>query len=212
MHAFRAVVGFALFGCATGAGVGSGESAGSGGSSAGGTSGRDAATDVGSDVMGHHDGAAGSRDSAVDRGSAGASGGAAGASGASGAAGAGGNGNRVCGTETCAGTGLLGVVALPACCPAGTTNSCGIDSTPVTTFDPRWPLACIELDQPGRMEVSCPMETLTVGVNTLPLPGCCRPAGVCGWFFDLSSLGGPTIGCADSTPFLDGGVPPSCTP
>ena len=188
--------------CATGEDVGPGSSSSSGGASTGGASGAGASAGTGASTPDAGGGSAGT----------GGVGGGGGTGGSAGSTGGMGGATTMCGGQTCSEASLLGLINLPACCPTSNPSTCGLETSSVVAFEPLWPLDCVELDQPGNADSSCPMEQLSVGAMSLPLPGCCRPGGTCGWIFDLTSLGGPNVGCADSTPFLDGGSPMSCSP
>lgn len=158
-------------------------------------------------------GSSGSAGTSTSGGSAGASSGGSGGTG--GSAGSSG-GALTCGTATCEPVSILGLGAIPACCPANMDNACGLDATILGSFlmfdDP-----CQPLDQPGTPDPECPstdeIEVPDAGIST-SFGGCCRPNGRCGYFADTVQLGPLPIalglGCVDSTPFLDGGTPPPC--
>lgn len=173
--------------------------------------------DTGSGGSGGKDGgtggAAGMSGSAGMAGSSG-TGGTAGASGTGGTAGASGTGGSAgstgmtCGTSTCQAYNIASIVDLPACCAGTNGDKCGSDLTAAHALLAAIPAVCEEQNQPGTADTSCPSMTLPV-VN-LPVTGCCRPDNTCGLNLDLTSLGGPSFGCADSAPFLDGGTPQAC--
>ncbi len=176
---------------------GSSDDSGGGKAGTGGTAGTDAGTG----------GAAGMAGSSGTGGTAGASG-TGGSSGTSGTGGSAGATGMTCGTSTCIDYNIASIVDLPACCAGTGSDKCGSDLTAAHNLLPAIPAVCEEQNQPGTPDTSCPGMTLPV-IN-LPVDGCCRPDGLCGMALDLSSLGGPNFGCADSSPFIDGGTPAAC--
>jgi len=91
-----------------------------------------------------------------------------------------------------------GPMEYPGCCtPYG---SCGLRTDVVSKFVPFTP-SCIEPSGPGIPDGSCPGMA---SPNGLPVPGCCRSDGLCG--YDLSLLG---LGC-EMDPGLD--YVQSCSP
>jgi hypothetical protein len=159
----------------------------------------------GSDTtVGNAAGAAGSGTSG-NAGSAGSSGSS------SGSAGTGGMVDVTCGNTQCVHAGVSSVT-FAACCPTGTSDTCGLDSSLLAMYGPSFPDPCLPLHQPGVLDTSCPdRQTMVSGFN-LTFPGCCRAdTGTCG--YNLDSAGGLVtlgLGCVDSTPFLDGGTPLTC--
>ena len=116
-----------------------------------------------------------------------------------------------CGTATCNDVVLpIGDFTIPACC-AEATNQCGLDSSVLSAFGPTFTEACQPLNQPGEVDSTCPNSAKTpVTGSTLEIQfqGCCRDNGTCGYMLDgLFPLG---LGCVDSSPFLNGGVPSRC--
>lgn len=182
------LVGWGLPGCGSSSSGGSGGTGGGSAGTAGTGTGGSAGTGTG--------------------GSAGSSGGSAGADGGL---------NKTCGTASCTGASVAGIVNVNACCPP-TPNTCGLDTKPLQTFGFTFNPVCQPKNQPGNLDSSCSDFTISpvTGV-TLTLKGCCRPAGQCGYMantidagtFGTFQLG---MGCVDSTPFLEGGAPKSCTP
>ncbi len=81
-------------------------------------------------------------------------------------------------------------------------------------FGPTFPVVCQPLAQPGVLDTACPDSPMTPVTGTgvsIHFPGCCRAGGTCG--YQLDTIGGIFrlgLGCVDSTPFLEGGAPPSC--
>lgn len=126
--------------------------------------------------------------------------------------GAGNTGGTIdCGTESCADLDLFGYATLPACCPDGVANKCGTDVTQLSSFLPAIPPGCLEHDQPGTIDATCPSQSQTIQGYTIDFAGCCRPDGMCG--LDTSAAGsflGVNFGCIDKTPLLDGGSPEAC--
>ena len=141
------------------------------------------------------------------------------ASGRGGSAGDAGAGSLTCGTASCEPlvVPLPGAPAIPACCPAGMPNTCGLDATIIGAFGLMFDEACQPREQPGALDPSCPrtddIELPDAGLSG-SFPGCCRPNGQCGYLADTLQLGPLPIalglGCIDSAPFLDGGSPQSC--
>ncbi len=185
------------------------------GSSAIGCGGDDSSTG-GSGASGGAGGSAGNTSSGGSSGKAGAGGtaGTAGAAGSGGASGGrpdsgpsdsgttdtGGPVTLPCGTKMCASIEAPGVGTLPACCPMGEMNACGlvIQSICFTTT-------------PGTNDPSCLPLTVQTTMGPMTVPGCCTALGVCG-----GNLGAP-VGCNDLSPFTgmspvacagDAGMPP----
>jgi hypothetical protein len=102
---------------------------------------------------------------------------------------------------------------IPACCADG--NVCGLDGSRFQEFGANFEDPCQARDQPGNPDPDCPSSTpipTELGPE-LVFPGCCKPDGQCGYLADtalnLVTLG---LGCVEAAPFLDGGVPTTCTP
>ncbi|HVR18299.1 MAG TPA: hypothetical protein VMS65_01340 [Polyangiaceae bacterium] len=120
-----------------------------------------------------------------------------------------------CGTLMCDPVLLpAGYPPIEACCAAN--GQCGLDGTQFEQYGAHFTEACQPLDQPGELDpeecdASPPVPTDQFG--DLVFPGCCTAAGRCGYMMDTAftiiRLG---LGCVDAEPFLDAGVPPSCTP
>src|SRR5688500_1321835 len=86
----------------------------------------------------------------------GGTGGSAGTSGSAGTAGSGGTDGSVrCGTATCLPVTVSSRATLAACCPPGTMDRCGLDVTTAAALV-GLSAGCIELDQPGTSDASCP--------------------------------------------------------
>ncbi len=156
-------------------------------------------------------------DSSSDAASGGSGGAAGGAGRGSGIAGKAGRSEPVpCGKKTCNGLSIpqLKDFDIPGCCADAATGRCGLDSSVLPMFGQTFGAACQPLAQPGTRDASCgesPEAPVTGALIPLKFPGCCQANGTCG--YDLDSIGGLItlgLGCVDSTPFLDGGVPTSC--
>ena len=106
---------------------------------------------------------------------------------------------------------LLGVLALPGCCPANAPpDKCGLDLSAVSAFI-GVSLGCVELNQPGDTDAGCPDQALSAMGQMINLPGCCRPDMGCGNVVDLSQFApGVSFGCVPGATFLDGGTPAAC--
>jgi hypothetical protein len=141
----------------------------------------------------------------------GGSGGSAGSA-TSGSAGTGGSLDVTCGSMQCKHAGL-GTFTLPACCPTGTTDTCGLDGSILGMYGPTFADPCQPLHQPGADDMNCPDKSVMAsGGLSIPLKGCCRAdTGTCGYDLDNPGMLLPLgLGCVDSTPFLDGGTPLTC--
>lgn len=102
---------------------------------------------------------------------------------------------------------------LPACCADADTSHCGIDSSVLAMFGPTFSVACQPLKQPGTPDANCPDSPATPVSGTpltIKFPGCCRADHSCGYQLDYLGIYSLGLGCVDSSPFLDGGTPPSC--
>ncbi|HEY2410144.1 MAG TPA: hypothetical protein VGI10_29270 [Polyangiaceae bacterium] len=153
--------------------------------------------------------------SAAGTGAGGAAAGSAGSAGnqsggSSGTSGSGGSVDVTCGSMQCLHRGVS-TLTFPACCPTGTTDTCGLDSSLLAQYGPSFADPCLPLHEPGVLDTTCPDRTVNAGIS-ITFPGCCRAAtGTCGYNLD-SVMGLVTLdlGCVDSSPFVDGGVPQSC--
>ena len=157
--------------------------------------------------------ACGSDDDEGGKGGAGGSAGAGGSSGSGGSAGSTGDGGLTCGSNTCTGWKVGGLVNVAPCCAGAAMDKCGaqVDSTieALTSI----PQGCYETEQPGNQECACPRSPefdnpLEPGTKA-SFPGCCRSDSTCGYFLDLTSSDGPNIGC---TAPWDNTSPAACTP
>ncbi len=186
---------------------GTGGTAGSGGAtggSGGATGGSGGATGGSGGATGGSGGATGGSGGATG-GTGGATGGTGGATGGSGGATGGtGGGTVVCGTEGCNSYNIYGFV-IPACCPDGIPDKCGVDVTQAEQFIGI--TGCVEENAPGDVDSSCPAYSPFTGFT---FPGCCLPTGVCGNVVDTAGFGGPNMGCVDVNGLTDGGAPQSC--
>lgn len=117
-----------------------------------------------------------------------------------------------CGTASCAAYSVpMAGLVFPACCPPGTTNTCGLDTTTAPpTFDLR---GCVALGQPGRPDPRCKDETVSFFPMTQArLQGCCRPRERrCGVAVSIPAIAGQAgaklppgadFGCLDARPFV----------
>jgi hypothetical protein len=133
------------------------------------------------------------------------------AGGSSGTSGTGGSLDVSCGSMQCTHAGF-GTLSFPACCPTGTNDTCGLDSSILAMYGPSFADPCLPLHAPGVNDANCPPRTVMANGLSVPLPGCCRSdTGTCG--YNLDNPGGLlplNLGCVDSTPFLDGGAPLTC--
>ncbi|MCB9585165.1 MAG: hypothetical protein H6718_07190 [Polyangiaceae bacterium] len=151
-------------------------------------------------------GTGGTGGSAGNAGSAGTGAGGSGGSGAAGAGGTGGGGGGsvMCGTENCNDYSILGF-NIPACCPDGIDNQCGVDVSQAEQFIGI--TGCVQENAPGDLDSSCPAYS---PVAQLSFPGCCLPSGVCGNVADISAFGGPNMGCVDINAATDAGASQPC--
>lgn len=106
---------------------------------------------------------------------------------------------QTCGNTTCRDR-LVGDIVVEPCCVNG--DGCGLDLDAVSGFMPVTN-GCVELDQPGSNDTSCPSVYFDDIVNPRELVGCCRPDGVCGVVADLSDTLA-NFGCVDPNEFLSG--------
>ena len=102
--------------------------------------------------------------------------------------------------------------AIEACCAAN--GKCGLDGAPFEQYGAHFTDPCQPRDQPGELDDECDgSPAVPTEIGDLTVPGCCTPEGRCGYMlntaFGIIPLG---LGCVDAEPFLDGGVPASCTP
>jgi hypothetical protein len=123
-----------------------------------------------------------------------------------------------CGSDTCEGVEIpiKGYAPLEPCCAEG--NACGLDSTFLASFGISFSEACQAKNQPGVLGQGCPDSAAPMipglAVEIPPFAGCCRlDTHTCGYQLDkLLSLITVDLGCVDSAPFLDGGMPAECDP
>jgi len=105
-----------------------------------------------------------------------------------------------------------GYEPIPACCASN--GECGLDGTQFDQYGAMFDDLCQPRNQPGEADDECEASTpVATDFGMLTFPGCCTPAGRCGYLvnnaFTIIQLG---LGCVDAQPFLEAGVPPSCTP
>lgn len=124
--------------------------------------------------------------------------------------GAGNTGNTGnCDPSQCESASILGQ-PLAACCPPG-GGGCGLDVSPTAQYTGI--TGCIERDQPGKQDPSCPSESIETGYGApLQLSGCCRPTGECGYLVNIPMA--PSFGCVDPAQANNGQPVPvqSCNP
>ena len=117
----------------------------------------------------------------------------------------------MCGASACGDVDLFGVITLPGCCPMGAApDKCGLDLSSVAQFI-GVSLGCVELDQAGDPDATCPDQTVSAMGQMQTFPGCCRPDMLCGNTVDLTMFAaGTDFGCVAGSTFLDGGTAPAC--
>ena len=118
-------------------------------------------------------------------------------------------GDASCGDQTCSAVDtILGELA--GCCTGEDGSACGVDTARLANFGARG--ICEPRDQPGRLDEGCQDGLLETPLADVPLPGCCRPDGLCGYMINnpggLAELG---LGCAEPATLGDPNLE-SCTP
>jgi hypothetical protein len=89
-------------------------------------------------------------------------------------------------------------------------DRCGLDVTTAAALV-GLSAGCIELDQPGTSDASCPALSPSAGIDAGAFAGCCKPGGTCGARVDLRNLAsGLDFGCVGPTSLVDAGAPRSC--
>lgn len=142
-------------------------------------------------------------------GSAGSGGGTAGSGGGGGTGGA---APVVCGGETCKTYKVGGLFDVGACCKA---DKCGADVSATVGGLIGLPGGCYATGAPGNADSTCPEWKFTNPLDGGPgsFKGCCNhTTKKCGYDVDISSVGGPDMGCLDATGIGDSGTPAACTP
>ncbi len=174
------------------------------------------------------DGATGGSGGTASSVSGGGTGGVNGSSGGTTSAGGGSGGqtstdgpsSMMCDGTLCKGLslGIPGGPEANACCPDGTTDEpCGVETAFLEGYGIDLMRDCQQLNSPGELDDSCP-ESPPVSVSGLSFkfPGCCLPAGKCGFMMDsiLAGLITLNLGCIDATelPNPDFADPPDCGP
>lgn len=79
---------------------------------------------------------------------------------------------------------LAMLVPVQGCCTDDTENPCGVENDGV----------CVQQNQPGVADETCPAAQIEVMTFPIELAGCCKPGDMCG--FDLGLAG---IGCVERT-------------
>lgn len=143
-------------------------------------------------------------------GAAGTGGGAAGTGG--GAAGTGGGTSITCGSETCTGWKVGGLIDVPACCAGANKDSCGAMTDATIQSLLKVPPGCYEQNQPGTVDCGCESFVFTnpLDQTKAQFNGCCRTDGKCGIIVNTTSVGGPNLGCMEGT--VVGLTAATCTP
>ena len=193
---FKLLVGFGLCAVAASSMPACGGDDDDGGGSGGSTGGKDAGNDATSGG-----GTAGS----------GGSGGSGGSTGGTGGGGGTGGTTMTCGSASCKGYSILGVVSLPPCCSGTAKDKCGVDVDSTVAGQLQIKPGCYELNQKGNADTSCPSLTLF----SFNFSGCCNTtAKQCSYLLDVSGLQGPNMGCVDPAqiPTDGGATPKACTP
>jgi hypothetical protein len=106
-----------------------------------------------------------------------------------------------------------GYPPIEACCAGN--GECGLDGTQFEQYGANFADPCQPVDQPGDLDPDeCdPSPDIQTDFGPLSFPGCCTPVGRCGYMLNTAlgiiPLG---LGCVDAQPFMEAGVPESCTP
>ncbi len=121
-------------------------------------------------------------------------------------------GSAECNGTQCKYYSLSKFLQMPACC--STNGGCGVQlNSHVAGMMGGIPTICYETDQVGELDCACPafsFKNPSLSASEITYAGCCKPSGDCGYFIDVSSWGGPKIGCQLAT--WGAGVGKSCTP
>jgi len=116
-----------------------------------------------------------------------------------------------CGTNTCTGWKVGGLIAVAPCCAGAAQDKCGglVDKTLSGLMG--FPEGCYETDQPGKVDCGCPNHVGISPLDNKPFQynGCCSTTGKCGYNVDITSKAGPNFGCAPLTTI--GGPDIPCT-
>lgn len=121
-------------------------------------------------------------------------------------------GSEECGTATCEGVGSE-QFSVAGCCVDADTEACGL-MVPGFVFGGDDDI-CMERDQPGNLDPSCGELPLDLPPPlTASLPGCCLPAGTCGFSTEGSLVAqlGVNLGCVDPAEAGLEVEPKSCIP
>ena len=191
------------------------KTAGSGGTDGGGVDSGTDASSGGSPADASVDGAATDGGPAPDAGTDGAASDGAASDGAAGdgaTSDGGGSDGGVptiqCGSNSCSGVSLGGLLTVNPCC---TTDGCGMNIDASVSGLIGIAPGCYGVGQAGKADTTCPMYTVANPLGgTIDFPGCCRPDGECGFAIDTSSFGGPNLGCVPQE--CNGGPAKTCTP
>jgi hypothetical protein len=123
-----------------------------------------------------------------------------------------------CGAETCDPFDVPDILMqpdIPACCATG--DRCGLDSSILENYGLAFGDVCQPRNQPGEENPDCPASSPLMLPGTMTslgtLKGCCRTEShTCGYLLVIAGLVDTGLGCVDSTPFLEGGTAPDCSP
>ncbi len=99
-----------------------------------------------------------------------------------------------CGAAMCTSHGI-GKIVFGPCCPAAAPGRCGVDVSAGAAIA-GLSAGCMELEAPGRLDVSCPALPVAAGAG---FPGCRKHSGRCGV---LLSLGNVDLGCVETAGFV----------
>jgi hypothetical protein len=105
-----------------------------------------------------------------------------------------------------------GYPPIKACCAAN--GGCGLNGSPFEQYGAHFTDDCVPQNQPGESSDDCASSPpVATDFGELTFTGCCTAAGRCGYWMDSAfGLISLKLGCVDAAPFLDAGVPASCTP
>jgi len=123
-------------------------------------------------------------------------------------AGAGGQAPGTCDALTC-GAWTIEALHFTPCCSAEDPATCGVDASEWAAMYQGLRAACLQLEAPGAPDPACPTPPFVIPHGETTLPGCCLPTGRCGAIVDLTTFGGPFLGCQSLS---DPTSPSPCTP
>lgn len=115
-----------------------------------------------------------------------------------------------CGTSSCPSYGVAGIITIMPCCAGPNKDYCGsqVDAT-VGGFIGIAP-GCYGTGEVGVADTTCSDFKIVnpLDNSVVTFPGCCRLDGTCGVAIDLTSQGGPNLGCRQTD--CNGAGPKSC--